>query len=253
MRKFRFAVFSISAALAFTSQAALGYKVADVPDGGTLKGKITFSGQAPEPQKIPVEKNPEVCGAGVREIREVTVSPDGGLQHVVVFFEKVKSGKDWPAPADTKWGKPEGWQLNQEKCVFMPWVQVIPDKSELEVVNRDPVLHNIHTYELIGNVRVTMFNEAQPKQGYTFKKKMRMRRGNTVKVECDAHNFMHAYIKVLKNPYFAITAADGSFSIDNVPPGKYKVVVWHSKLGEVKKDVSIEPGKTVELAHEFKK
>ncbi|MGK7344590.1 MAG: carboxypeptidase-like regulatory domain-containing protein [Candidatus Nitrospinota bacterium M3_3B_026] len=232
--------------MTFSSQAALGYKVADVPDGGTLKGKITFSGQAPEPQKIPIEKNPEVCGTGVREIREVTVSPDGGLQHVVVYFEKIKTGKEWPKAE-------KGYQLNQKTCTFKPWVQVIPDKSELEVVNQDPILHNIHTYELIGNVRVTMFNEAQPTQGYTFKKNIRMRRGTTMKVECDAHNFMHAYTKVLKNPYYAITAADGSFSIDKVPPGKYKVVVWHSTLGEVKKEVSIEPGKAVEIAHEFKK
>ena len=102
-------------------------------------------------------------------------------------------------------------------------------------------------------VRVTMFNEAQPTQGYTFKKSVRMRRGNTIKVECDAHNFMHAYILALKNPYYAITAADGSYSIDNIPPGKYSVTVWHSTLGSETKEVEVAGGAAADLSHKFSK
>ncbi len=63
----------------------------------------------------------------------------------------------------------------------------------------------------------------------------------------------HAYIKVLKNPYYAISAPDGSYSIDDIPPGEYKVVVWHSELGEMKKKIKIEAGKSVDLNHQFKK
>lgn len=232
---------------------AQSYTAKDVSGGGKLSGKVTFKGAVPEPTNFPIEKNPDICGTGVRIVRSVTVDGSGGLQHAVVYFNKVAEGKAWPAPLENKWGKPKGWQLNQKKCTFTPWMTVISNKSNLEVINRDPVLHNIHTYELIGKVRVTMFNEAQPKQGYTFNKKIKMRRGTTMKVECDAHNFMHAYIKVLKNPYFAITAADGSYSIDQVPAGKYKVTVWHSDLGEMSKEIEVAGGGSVTLDHTFSK
>jgi len=229
---------------------AHGYTEQAVANGGKLTGKITFSGAAPEPARISIEKNPEVCGTGVREIQEVTVDASGGLRDVVVYIAKIGAGKAWPKPE-------KGYQLNQKTCIFLPWVQALPDKGELEVVNQDPVLHNIHAYELIPAgakmVRVTMFNEAQPTQGYTFKKSLRMRRGDTMKIECDAHNFMHAYAKALKNPYYGITAADGAFSIDQIPAGKYKVTVWHSSLGTVTRDVEIPAGGSAELKHQYAK
>lgn len=236
---------------------ALAYTAKDVADGGKLSGKVTFKGDVPAPKMFPVEKNPEVCGTGTRELKEVTVGAGGGLAHAVVYFQKVEAGKKWPAPPKNEFGESKDYELNQKACLFTPWIMVVPNKSEVSIVNRDPILHNIHTYELIPSgerfVRVTMFNEAQPTQGYTFKKKIRMRRGDTVKVECDAHNFMHSYFKVLKNPYFAMSGADGSYSIDNIPPGKYKVSVWHSSLGKVTKDVEITAGGAAELSHEFSK
>lgn len=251
---------AVSLAAVFTLLSlslAYGYTAQDVSGGGKLSGKISFSGTAPDSLKFPIEKNPEICGTGIREVREVTVDGGGGLQHSVVYFTKISAGKKWPAPEKNAWGTPTGYELNQKTCTFVPWIMVVEDKKELIIINRDPVLHNIHTYELIPSgtkfVRVTMFNEAQPTQGYTFKKKIRMRRGDSMKVECDAHNFMHAYMKVLKNPYYAITAADGSYSIDQIPAGKYKVTVWHSSLGKVVKDVEIGAGGAAKLDHTFSK
>lgn len=235
-------------ALVFTAGMAWGakYKVQDVTDGGTLSGKITFSGTAPDPIEIPIEKNQEICGEGTRKIVEVTVGGNGGLQHSVIYFENVNAGKDW--------SKPEGgWELNQKNCTFLPWVQVMKNKDNIKVTNNDPVLHNIHTYELIGKVRRTLFNEGQPTQGFTFEKKVRMRRGNVMKIECDAHNFMHAYSLVLNNPYWAITAPDGTYKIDQIPPGKYKVTVWHSLLGTATSEVEIVASQSAELNHQFKK
>jgi hypothetical protein len=253
--KFRSTV-SLAAIITLLSfSPALAYTAKDVANGGKLSGKVTFKGTAPAPKLFPIEKNPEVCGTGTREVKEVTVGAGGGLEHAVVYFQKVEAGKKWPAPEKNEYGTPKGYELNQKTCRFTPWLMVVPDKGVLSIVNRDPVLHNIHTYELIPSgvkfVRVTMFNEAQPTQGYTFNKKLRMRRGDSVKIECDAHNFMHSYLKVLKNPYYAISAADGSYSIDNIPPGKYKVSVWHSYLGKVNKDVEIGAGGSAELNHEF--
>ncbi len=245
----RTALVATMVATLFYLSSAIAYTKQDVPNGGALSGKISFNGKVPDSMKISIEKNPEVCGTGVREIKEVTVDGNGGLESAVVFFKKVSAGTPWNVPNG-------GWHLNQKTCTVLPWVQVIEDKSELEVVNHDPVLHNIHTYELIPAgkrvVRVTMFNEAQPTQGFTFKKKVRMRRGNTIKVECDAHNFMHAYMLALKNPYYAITSADGTYSIDKIPAGKYSVIVWHSKLGVISKKIEIGSGGKATFNHEYK-
>ena len=242
----------------FYLSPAFGYTAKEVSNGGGLSGKIMFSGPVPDSLKVLIEKNPEICGTGDREIREVTVGSDGGLQHAVVYFKKIDEGKKWPDPEENKWGNPKSWELNEEKCRFLPWVMVVPFKAKLLVINRDPVLHNIHTYELIPSgpnkfIRVTMFNEAQPTQNHAFKKKLRMRCADTIKVECDVHNFMHSYMKVLKNPYWAISAPDGSYAIDQIPAGKYNVIVWHSTLGSISKAVEIKAGETAELNHQFSK
>ena len=248
--KVRMAAILAAFLFAVSATGASAYTEQDVAGGGAISGKITFSGKAPDPVKIPIEKNPEVCGTGFREIQEVTVDGSGGLQHAVVYIDKIEAGKKWPKPD-------KGWELHQKTCRFIPWIQVIQDKTDLTVVSEDPVLHNIHTYELVpagtNTVRVTMFNEAQPTQGYTFTKNIRMRKGNSVKVECDAHNFMHAYMMALKNPYYAITAADGSFTVDNIPPGTYEVTVWHSLLGSVTKTVEVKGGAKAALAHQYSK
>lgn len=234
---------AISVMAMFAATTAYAYTEQDVSGGGKISGKITLNGKAPAPRMILMEKNPEVCGTGERAIQEVTVDGSGGLQHAVVYIEKMSAGKKWD-------GKPV--QLNQKGCKFIEWLQVMKAKTELEIINRDPVLHNIHTYELIGRVRVTIFNEAQPTQGYTFKKKIKMRRSPIMKIECDAHNFMHAYMLVLKNPYYAITAPDGSYSVDDIPPGKYKVTVWHSMLGKKTQEIEVKGGAAAKLNHAFK-
>ena len=95
---FRSAMFLIIMIAMFTFSTASAYTVQDVAGGGSISGKITFSGAAPEPTKFPIEKNPEVCGTGVREVQEVTVDGSGGLQHVVVFIKAIDAGKEWSAP-----------------------------------------------------------------------------------------------------------------------------------------------------------
>lgn len=234
---------TIMLAAAFATTTAYGYTAQDVSGGGKLSGKITHTGTVPPPLTILMEKNPEVCGTGSREIPDIYVDGSGGLQYAVVYFEKIAAGKKWDG---------KQIQLNQKGCKFQEWLQVMEAKTELEIINRDPVLHNIHTYEIIGRVRVTIFNEAQPTQGYTFKKKIKMRRSPIMKIECDAHNFMHAWMLVLKNPYYAITAPDGSYSIDQIPAGKYKVTVWHSALGKKQQEIEITAGGTAKLSHVFK-
>jgi hypothetical protein len=223
------------------SQAA-AYKEVTVSNGGTISGKVTGTKDY-EPKKYKVSKDNEVCGEGTREIDFVKIN-NGVLQDVVVYLDKVKEGKAFPADVGNG-------ETVQEACEFKPFLGVMRNEAKFVAVNKDPVLHNIHTYELIGRVKKTVFNVSQPDQN-TVTKTVKLKKGVGMKIECDAHDFMHAFAFVAKNPYFAVVKEDGSFTIDNVPPGKYTIKAWHGFLKDQKAKVEVTAGGTATVDFAFK-
>jgi hypothetical protein len=228
--------------LLIASGSAGAYEVTAVRDGGVLKGKATFQGTAPAGKKLQITKDLDVCGDGPSERQEVRVNA-GGLRDVVVTIQEVNQGKAWPTAGERT--------LDQKKCVFQPYVQVIPPRGQLAIVNSDPVLHNLHPFEVNGGAKRTLFNLAQPKQGAKIMKAIEPRNGEVIRLECDAHNWMLAWLYVPKNPYFALVAEDGSFTIDQVPPGRYKVRAWHPTLGVQEREMTISPKGHTEIAFNF--
>lgn len=220
---------------------AAAYKVTDVKNGGTITGKVKFTGKDPAPSIFAITKDNDVCGKGNRTIDFVKVN-NGVLTDVVVYLTKVKTGKAF--------GKNSG-KINQNGCEFKPYLQIMHNKNNIEVINADPVLHNIHTYELIGRAKKTILNLSQPKKG-TINKNIKLKRGAAMKVECDAHDFMHGFVFVAKNPYYAVVKKDGSFSISNVPAGKYKIRAWHGTLGEKKGKATVTAGGKTAVNFTFK-
>ena len=220
------------------------YRAITVTEGARLTGRALFAGVAPEPLKLLITKDFEVCGEGYRERKEVVVATDGGLRNVVIFIDGIAEGKAWPSDG-------ENHVLNQEKCAFNPHLQIIPKDDELTIINSDPVLHNIHSYELIGRARRTLFNFGQPPQADDIIKRIRPRRGNQVRLECDAHDFMQGWIYVADNPYYAVAKADGSFEIGGIPPGTYTVKAWHPYLGIQQQEVTFSPEGKSEIGFEF--
>ena len=81
---------------------------------------------------------------------------------------------------------------------------------------------------------------------------LKLKRGTAMKVECDAHDFMHGFVFVAKNPYYAVVGEDGSYTIDNVPPGKYTIKAFHGTLKDQKSKVQVKAGKSMEVNFEFK-
>ena len=230
-------------ALPMTSQAAK-YKEMAVSDGGTVSGKVTFSGKDEAPKVYKISKDNDVCGTGNREIDYVRVQ-NGTLLDTVVYLDKVKEGKAFPAELSET-------TLDQKNCEFKPFLQVMQNGTDLAAVNSDPVLHNIRTYEIMGRAKKTVFNVSQPKPN-TVTKKVKLKRGDVMKIECDAHDFMHGFVFVAKNPYAAIVQDDGSFTIDNVPPGKYTVKGWHGTITKgPKAKVEVTAGGTATADLEFK-
>lgn len=228
------------------SHASLhGYEVSEVKDGGTVQGNVRFEGSPPKPRKIKILKDEEICGKGERLINEVALSKEGGLANAVVFLEGIAKGKGWQEA-------PEGYLLDQKGCRFLPEVSIIPRGKEAMIQNSDATAHNIHTYEMMGRSRSTLFNIAQPFPG-KIKKALNTRRGGqVVKVECDIHNFMHGWVFLADTPYYTISDAEGKFSLTDVPPGKYKVILWHPVLGEMAREATVQPNKTAAISIEWK-
>ncbi len=201
--------------------------------GGTIVGEVKFAGTAPPAKTVKVNKDNQVCGQE-KKIAEVETGAGGGLANAVVVVSDAKGAK----PA-----KPA--VLDQKGCEFHPEVLVM-SPGEIKILNSDGVLHNIHTFSTAN----PPINKAQPK----FKKEMveKLEKPEMVKVQCDAHSWMHGWIYVTENPA-AVTDANGSFKLENVPPGKHKVEVVHPVLGKQTKEVEVKPGQETKVAFEVKK
>jgi hypothetical protein len=231
------ALSALAVAAAMVSMPALAYEAGTVTGGGTIEGKVIYNGPVPTRKIIP-NKDVEVCG-GIREEPLVEVGPNNVVKNAAVYLVEVAKGKAWP-PAS----KPP--ELDNIKCRFVPEVQVIP-AGPLDVVNKDPVLHNTHGY--YGNR--TAFNMALPNEGQRIPTELT--RAGTVRVDCDAHGWMEGWIYVVDNPYYAITGDDGKFSITDVPPGTYNLVAMQSYTGPVQQSVTVASGKPTTLTIELKK
>lgn len=241
MKNSTFIVILVMTLAQFIATGAAAYEVVVVSNGGAVTGKVTFSGTDPAPQVYAINKNTDVCG-DTQEIDYVKVN-NGALTDVVVYLDKVKSGKPF--------SNGDG-HIDQKGCVFRPFLQVMTNAKNLEVLNSDPIPHNIHTFELIGTKKRTAFNVNLPDQGAVLKKKVKLRRGTAMKIECDQHAFMHGFVFVAKNPYYAVVAEDGTFMIDVVPPGDYTVKAWHGTLGEQAATVNVASDGAATVDFEFK-
>ncbi len=230
------------AMLSFASGAsAKGYNEVEVTDGGSFVGTVAAGASEADTRTYTISKDPEICGEGSREVPFVEINDAGMLMNAVVFLNDVDEGKAFDPEAINL-------ELNQEGCEFSPALGVMANEGELTATNSDMTLHNIHTYELIGKARRTVMNVSQPNQGDVVTKTVKLRRGNGMKVECDAHDFMHSFVFVAKNPYYSVVDENGAFAIGDIPAGTYEVMMWHGFLGEVEVgEITVDAGGEVSM------
>lgn len=234
----RITVFHTLIAAGLFALPAQAYDEMSVSDGGTITGKVVYSGPVPT-RMIVVTKDQEVCG-GIREEPQIIVGADKGTQDVFVQLVNVEKGKAWGAMAAKK------PVLDNVKCRFEPHVQAIR-AGAIDIINSDPVLHNTHGYY----GKRTAFNVALPNKDQRIEAELR--RAGQVRVDCDAHGWMEGWIYVVDNPYYAITAADGTFTIGEIPPGDYKLVATHELTGSVDTTVTVKANESAEVSIELKK
>ena len=195
--------------------------------GGTIVGEVTVLGTPRAPKTIAVNKDPQVCGAEKKIVTEA-VSAEHGLADAVVSLPDVKR-----APGAAK------STLDQKGCEFHPDVLIMAP-GELDILNSDGILHNIHSTSTVN----APFNMAQPK----FKKVIteEIAKPEIIKVQCDVHSWMQGWLFVTDR-VATLTGAKGDFRLENVPAGKHKVEVWHGVLGTQAKEVDVKPGQEVKV------
>jgi hypothetical protein len=205
-------VASVVAALVPSGPVAAAYEETTVHDGGVISGVVKFVGVAPKLEAIAVNKNRDVCGER-KPSEALVVGALGGVKGSVVLIEGVTRGKK---------GKGDV-VVDNHKCLFVSHVSAAMAGARVRVKNSDPILHNTHGF--LG--KPTVFNLALPNKDQMIDITRRLGKPGVVRILCDAHPHMFAWMVVHDSPYVAVTDERGAFRIDGIPPGTYRVTLWH--------------------------
>lgn len=194
-----------------------------------LTGTITLKGTPPPEKDIPMSPDCGKLHTTAVKTRFYAANNKAQLADVVVVL-KGANLKASGAPA-----KPV--VLDQVGCEYVPYVTAVQAGQKILVKNSDPLMHNVHpTPAVAGNKEA---NKAQMPKGadleFIFDKAEHF-----LRYKCDVHPWMFAYVSVFDHPYFAVTGADGSYKIADVPPGKYTVEVFHRKAAPIGSPVTKE-------------
>jgi hypothetical protein len=245
----------------------LAYEEIQVVEGGTITGKVTITEGKPIPKgfNLVTFPDPVYCGristgTGWRILKEFSVAPDGGLKDAVVLLMDVTKGKPFKFEPPT---------IEARDCRFLPFVNVVKDLAEVRVVNMDPVFHDIQAYETSHLGPRVLFNTPLPMNphhkrkvgadshehlaGQPMSEVIHMTKGRRIFVmQCGFHAYMESWGMAVDNPYYILTAADGSFSLTDVPPGDYTLVAWHPGVGTMlEKKVTVRAKGTVSADFQF--
>mgnify|MGYP001561572275 CR=1 FL=1 len=231
MRTRVFRTAGLASAALTISLLLVGYVSETVTRGGTITGSVTLTGTPPPQPAHAVTDRTQVpaCGTTV-ENDEVVTGTGGRLANAVVWIDAIERG----APA-----RRADIVLAQQGCRFVPRIQATTRNSRVTVTSGDPALHNVHAK--LG--RRTAFNLAMPTKGVRINRTLNQ--PGVIELNCDAgHTWMHAFIHVFDHPYYAVTGADGTFTIPNVPPGQHTVKIWHERYGIQTRQITVTAGGT---------
>ena len=241
-------IFLCGFTLFFTVSQAGAYQEIDVKNGGTIQGKARLKGPMPPPRwyHLVLFPNIDMCAEVDtdenmnRALDDFKISEDGGLKDVVITLENVEAGKPWSK---------EPIMIDSESCKFTPDVNVIRQGEMFKVNNIDAVMHNSQVYQkergkIILNIPIPAEEVSEGK--VTFQKDYRI-----MQMICGMHEFMQTWGFRVENPYYFQTQIDGTYKIDNVPPGEYKVTAWHYLMKMRSKKVTVTENGVIDLDFEF--
>jgi plastocyanin len=208
-----------------------GVKRVDPATAGTIGGTVKFDGAAPAPEEVDLSGTPD-CATRVGELKEKVVKEDlvvndGKVANAFLFLE-ISDRYEVPA---------EPAVIDQIGCRYVPHVMGVVAGQTLHIKSSDSFLHNVH-YSSKENGEDNFGMNRPGKKDRVFSEV----EAGFVRFKCDIHPFMGAWMAVKSHPFFATSGADGAYTIKNVPPGSYTLVLKHEKLGEQRATVTVTTG-----------
>ena len=213
----------------------------DAATAGSIVGRVGFEGTAPENPAVKLSGDPLCTRAHPDGMNfENYVVKDGGLDNVFVYVKDGLGKYYFDVPA-------EPVKLDQQGCRYVPHVLGVRVGQPVEIANSDETTHNVHSLPDVNRE----FNFAQyvkdQKNLETFTAPEVM-----VRVKCDLHGWMSAYLGVVEHPFFAVTTDGGKFELKGLPPGTYTVETWHEKAGTKTQQVTIGPKESKEIGFTYR-
>jgi plastocyanin len=209
------------------------------PSGGTVTGKVTYEGTPAKMKPIDMSKEPSCAKMYTTPLIAETVVTGAGnsLENVVVFISA--GAPDDPAPSTAA-------TFTQKGCRYIPHLLAFQVNQELKITNEDQTSHNIHPLPKLNRE----WNKSQPPGTPAISEKYD--KSEFIPVKCNVHPWMHGTFAVLKNSHYAVTGDGGSFSLANLPPGKYTITAWHESYGDQSQDVTISGSESKTVNFVFK-
>jgi plastocyanin len=213
------------------TQASLPEAHVDSATAGTITGRILFKGEAPVMPVIDMSSNPQCERQHHSPVRAevVVVNGNGTLKNVFVWIKAGLPPARWTPPA-------EAARLEQNGCVYQPHMLGIMKGQRLEILNDDPVNHNVHAESVVNPA----WNESQPPRA-----EHKFKQFDSEEVlfpfTCSVHPWMRSYLGVSPHPFFAVTGEEGTFTLKGVPPGTYTIEAVHEKYGKKEGQLTLAP------------
>jgi plastocyanin len=204
------------------------YTTIDSSTAGSITGTIHFTGSAPQRVVIDMAQDP-VCSLADTNSSEQYVVHDGALANVYIYVKDGLGNKVY-APSSTP------VVIDQKGCRFAPHVAGVMAGQPVKFTNSDATMHNVHMTPQLSTNQSVDISQAPNGAGET---RTLAAPELMVPVRCNNHPWMQAFLNVAANPFFAVSGADGHFTITGLPPGTYTIVADHEKLGEKTATVTV--------------
>jgi plastocyanin len=219
---------SVRAPIAETAEAAVPAFEPQTAEEATLTGRVKMKGEIPKRKKIVTNADPKCAAAhgGNLQSDDFVIDAAGNIQWALVFVKSGLGDQKFPVPKAPA-------VIEQKGCRFEPHTLGVMVGQELMFRNMDPLMHIVHVIPSANKE----FGFSQAKMGEERAKVFAF--PEVIRLICDVHPWMVAWIHVLEHPFYAATGPDGKFKIKGLPPGKYTIEAWHEGYKSVTEDIEV--------------